>query len=345
VPKIRWGPIGATVIGREWMIAAIREAGGDVVAVMSTDRARGRAYADEFRIPQAVTSLPDLFAAGIDAVYISTTNERHRAEPIAAAAHVLCGKPLAKRLSDAEEMVVACKRAGVVMATNRHLRNGAIARAMRDMIRGGRIGRPLAARVAHAGYLPEHLHGWRLKDPTAGAGAILDLTVHDADLLRFILDDEPEAVATFSKNGGLAAPGRRCSGQSGPLPVGRARSALRGVHDALCRNWGRGARRRRRLASARLHVQTPRGALVLRSVVGEEHIAVDHQNYLRARRPLLPRCYRGAGTAGGNRRGRSQNLGGCARRAGVRSNRALHADRAGRLDGPNRGHTAEGDQR
>ena len=56
--KVRWGLIGATVIGREWMIAAIRDAGGDIVAVMSTDAERGRAYADEFGIPKAVSSLP-----------------------------------------------------------------------------------------------------------------------------------------------------------------------------------------------------------------------------------------------------------------------------------------------
>lgn len=90
--KVRWGLIGATVIGREWMIDAIRQAGGDIVAVMSTDPARGRAYANEFGIPKAVGSLPELFSAGVEAVYISTTNERHRAETIAAAeasVHVL----------------------------------------------------------------------------------------------------------------------------------------------------------------------------------------------------------------------------------------------------------------
>ena len=38
MPAIRWGLIGATVIGREWMVPAIREAGGDIVGVMSTDR-------------------------------------------------------------------------------------------------------------------------------------------------------------------------------------------------------------------------------------------------------------------------------------------------------------------
>jgi 1,5-anhydro-D-fructose reductase (1,5-anhydro-D-mannitol-forming) len=57
MPAARWGLIGATVIGREWMIAAIREAGGEIVAVMSTDPARAAAYAEEFGIPRAVTSL------------------------------------------------------------------------------------------------------------------------------------------------------------------------------------------------------------------------------------------------------------------------------------------------
>src|SRR3712207_4397066 len=93
MPAVRWGLIGATVIGREWMINAIREAGGEICAVMSTDSERGRVYANEFGIPLAVTSLPGLFAAGIDAVYIATTNERHRAETLAAAQagiHVLC---------------------------------------------------------------------------------------------------------------------------------------------------------------------------------------------------------------------------------------------------------------
>jgi len=223
--KVRWGLIGATVIGREWMIDAIRQAGGDIVAVMSTDPARGRAYANEFGIPKAVGSLPELFSAGVEAVYISTTNERHPAETIASAeagVHVLCEKPLATSLADARDMVAASKRAGITLAINHHLRNGAVAGAMRTMIGAGRIGRPLIARLVHAGYLPEHLHGWRLRDPKAGAGAILDLTVHDADLLRFILGDEPESAAAFSQNGGLASSGI----EDAALTIIRFRSGL-----------------------------------------------------------------------------------------------------------------------
>ncbi len=194
MPKIRWGLIGATVIGREWMVDAIRQAGGEIAVVMSRDAERGRRYAAEFGIPDATTEL-DRLLGDVDAVYISTTNERHRDECLAAAAagrHVLCEKPLATTLADAQRMVEACRKAGVVMGTNHHLRNAATHRAARAAIAAGRIGRPLAARVVHGGALPTHLHGWRLRDPGAGAGAILDLTAHDADLLRFLLDDEPD---------------------------------------------------------------------------------------------------------------------------------------------------------
>jgi 1,5-anhydro-D-fructose reductase (1,5-anhydro-D-mannitol-forming) len=71
-------------------------------------------------------------------------------------------------------MVSVRSGAGVVLATNHHLRNSAIAHAMRQAIHAGRSGRPLITRIVRAGYLPEHLHGWRLRGPKAGAGAILD---------------------------------------------------------------------------------------------------------------------------------------------------------------------------
>ncbi len=281
--KVRWGLIGATVIGREWMIAAIRDAGGDIVAVMSMDAERGRAYADEFGIPKAVSSVPELFAFGVEAVYISTTNERHRAETIAAAeahVHVLCEKPLATSLADARAMVDACRSAGVVLATNHHLRNGAVAAAMRQAIREGRIGRPLIARVVHAGYLPEHLHGWRLRDPKAGAGAILDLTVHDADLLRFILDDEPESVATCAQNSGLAATGI----EDAALTLIRFRSGLIAeLFDGFTTRYAETGVEvhgtEGSLLARNCMSQTPGGTLRLRSAAGEEPIRLEHQNY------------------------------------------------------------------
>jgi 1,5-anhydro-D-fructose reductase (1,5-anhydro-D-mannitol-forming) len=89
------------------------------------------------------------------------------------------------------------------MATNHHLRNAGIYRAMRKAIADGKIGRPLFARVCHAVYLPKELHGWRQK-ADAGGGVIMDLTVHDADSLRFVLADEPVEVVAFAQSSGMA---------------------------------------------------------------------------------------------------------------------------------------------
>ncbi len=208
---IKWGLIGASTIAREWVIGAIRAAGGEVAAVMSTDAARGAEYARANGIALSGTSLEGLLKdRGIDAVYISTTNELHRDQTIAAARagkHVLCEKPLATSLADAHAMADECEAAGVVLGTNHHLRNAGTHRAMREALKAGRLGKPIAARVFHAVYLPPHLQGWRLNRPAAGAGVILDITVHDADTLRFVLDDDPVETVAMTQNAGMAQTG------------------------------------------------------------------------------------------------------------------------------------------
>ena len=110
---VRWGLIGASTIAREWVIDAIRAAGGEVVAVLSGDPERGNRFAAENDIATAVTSLDALLGGGVDAVYISTTNELHRDQVFAAAAagkHVMCEKPLALTLADAQAMGVLWDR-------------------------------------------------------------------------------------------------------------------------------------------------------------------------------------------------------------------------------------------
>ncbi len=210
--KFRWGLIGASTIGREWVIDAMRQTGGEIASVFSTDSQRGAAYASEFGIPRSTTDLNDLLNSPVDAVYISTTNDLHTHQCIAAAKagkHILCEKPLATNVADARSMVRICKSANVVLATNHHLRGAATHRAMRDAVKAGKIGRPLAIKVVHAGYLPVHLQGWRLTNPAAGAGAILDLTVHDADLMRFIINDDAASVSATVANSGMAIGGVR----------------------------------------------------------------------------------------------------------------------------------------
>ena len=207
----KWGLIGASTIAHEWVIDAIRAVGGEVVSVMSTSPERGRKYADDHGIAKAVTTLDALLGdAEIEAVYVSTTNELHHEQVLAAAKagkHILCEKPLATGIDHAREMVKAAKTAGVVMATNHHLRGASSHRLIREAIAAGKIGRPMSARICHAGYLPKHLQGWRLNKPEAGGGAILDLTVHDTDALRYVLGDDPVEVVTLDQHGGMAKSG------------------------------------------------------------------------------------------------------------------------------------------
>lgn len=113
-----------------------------------------------------------------------------------------------------------------------------------------------------------------------GACAILDLTVHDADLLRFILGDEPESVAAFSQNGGLASSGI----EDAALTLIRFRSGLRaqlfdGFTTCYAETGVEVHGSEGSLVARDCRAQTPRGTLTLRSATGEEAVALDHHNY------------------------------------------------------------------
>ncbi len=206
---MRWGLIGASTIASEHVIGAIRAQGGEILSVLSSDPTRGAEYAARHGIGRATGDLVDLLGEqGLDAVYISTTNEKHHPQALAAIAagkHVLCEKPLAMTLAEAAEMTRAAAAAGLVFATNHHLRNAGSHIAIRDLIAAGRIGRVLSARVFHAVHLPPHLQGWRINDAGAGGGVIPDITVHDADTIRFYLGEDPVEVVALAGASGMGA--------------------------------------------------------------------------------------------------------------------------------------------
>jgi 1,5-anhydro-D-fructose reductase (1,5-anhydro-D-mannitol-forming) len=279
----RWGLIGASTIAHEWVIDAIRTTGGEIVSVMSTNAERGKKYAADHGIAKSVTDLDTLVGdADVDAVYISTTNELHREQAIASARagkHILCEKPLALNLNDAHAMVQAAREAGVVMGTNHHLRNAASHRAMRDAIAAGKIGRPLSARVFHAVYLPPHLQGWRLDRPDAGGGVILDITVHDADTLRFVLDDDPVEAVAFSQRGGMGKVGL----EDAVMGVLRFKSGLIAqFHDGFTTKYAETGFEvhgtEGSLVGRNVMTQRPVGTVVLRNAEGEQELKLEPRN-------------------------------------------------------------------
>ncbi len=288
--NIGWGLIGASTIASEWVIGAIRECSGVIHSVMSTSAARGADYATRHAIPNSDTSIATLLARPeIVAVYISTTNELHQQQALAAikaGKHVLCEKPLALTVADAEMMVAAADAAGVIFATNHHIRNAATMRAMREAIKRGDIGRPLAARVFHAVSLPENLQGWRINSAAAGGGVILDITVHDADTLRFVLDDEPVEVTGFAQSGGMGVGGV----EDAVMAVLRFKSGLIAqVHDAFTAKHAVTGLQvfgsEGTLIGSDCMTQQAKGEVLLTNDAGSRALVLEHENlYARALR-------------------------------------------------------------
>ncbi len=200
---LRWALVGASDIAATRVLPAIRAVGGDAVVVRSGNAEHVRAYAHRHQIADAVT---DLAAAidrtDVDAVYVSSVNQLHHDQVVAAAAagkHVLAEKPLALSVADARAMVAACRAAGVVMATNHHLPANPVHRAIKWAVTDGQIGEVRAVRVHHAVQLPQRLAGWRVQDPEGG-GVVLDVTVHDAAAVAAILGTHAVSVTATGAN-------------------------------------------------------------------------------------------------------------------------------------------------
>lgn len=166
-----------------------------------------------------------------------------------------------------------------MLGTNHHLRNAATHRAMREAIAAGRIGRPIAARVFHAVYLPPHLQGWRLDKPEAGGGVILDITVHDADTLRFVLNDDPIEAVAISHSAGMGKEGL----EDGVMGVLRFRSGvIAQFHDAFTTKFAETGLEVHGTAGSligrNVMTQRPVGTVVLRNEEGESELPLDHRN-------------------------------------------------------------------
>jgi 1,5-anhydro-D-fructose reductase (1,5-anhydro-D-mannitol-forming) len=298
----RWGLIGASTIAHEWVIGAIRATGGEVVSVMSSNAERGAKYAADHGIARSVANLDALVGdPDVDAVYISTTNELHVSQALAAARagkHILCEKPLALSLSDAHAMVRAAREAGVVMGTNHHLRNAASHRAMREAIASGKIGRPLSARVFHAVYLPPHLQGWRLDRPDAGGGVILDITVHDADTLRFVLGDDPVEAIAMSQRSGMGKEGL----EDAVMGVLRFKSGvIAQFHDGFTTKYAETGFEvhgtEGSLIARSVMTQQPIGSVILRNADGEHELELDQRNLYETSLKAFHAAIGGEGTA------------------------------------------------
>jgi 1,5-anhydro-D-fructose reductase (1,5-anhydro-D-mannitol-forming) len=200
-----WGLIGASDIAATRMIPAMRRVGDEVAYVVSSEGGHAESYAQRNGIPKYATDLQALLAdPKIDAVYISSRNERHHAQAVlamSAGKHVLCEKPIATSFKDALAMQDAAKGNGTVLGVNHHLPAAGTHRRIQELVAEGAIGRLLSVNVRHSTLLPERLRGWRLAGGS-GAGVVMDLSCHNASVVNPLVGTAPlDVVASALSQG------------------------------------------------------------------------------------------------------------------------------------------------
>jgi predicted dehydrogenase len=194
---VRWGIVSTASIGIDKVIPAIRTAARcEVAAIASRDLARAEAAASALGIARAFGSYEDLLAdPDVDAVYVPLPNDLHAEWTIAAARagkHVLCEKPLATNVADAERMIEVCEAEGVVLMEAFMYRLHPTWEAVGEMVASGRIG-VLRAVQSWFSYFNDDPNDIRNKVDAAG-GALYDIGCYSVNLSRMLFGAEPERI-------------------------------------------------------------------------------------------------------------------------------------------------------
>ena len=199
---VRWGVLSTARINQKVLAGARLASNVDVVAVGSRDRARGEAFAAEHGIGRVHSSYEDLLAdPEIEAVYIPLPNSLHvpwSVRALEAGKHVLCEKPLTRRVADAEAAFDAADRADRLLMEafmwRYHPQTEALVLHAREIA-------PLRiVRAAFGFTIGDDPANVRLQADLEG-GALMDVGCYCVSALR-LLAGEPEQVAAVAVEGG-----------------------------------------------------------------------------------------------------------------------------------------------
>jgi len=218
----RLGFLGTGWIGRHRM-QAIAEGGHAVVAAVSDpspDAARqaadaARAVAGHPADVAVVGSLDALLDLGLDGVVIATPSALHADQAVRAlerGAAVFCQKPLARTAAESRRVVDAARAADRLLGVDLSYRHTAGVRAVRELVRGGELGRVYAVDLTfHNAYGPDK--PWFYDPALAGGGCVIDLGIHLVDLALWTLG-WPRVAGAESR---LYSKGRPLGGAGGAV--------------------------------------------------------------------------------------------------------------------------------
>ena len=205
---VRVAVIGAGMWGSAHLRAYTQHASVELAAVCDIDESRAKAVAAEWSVPNVYTSVAGMLAAeSLDAVSVATPDAAHAEAVIACAAagvHVLCEKPLATTVEDAQAMIAAADAAGTMLMVDWHNRwNPPFVEAHRS-IREGELGevRYVYYRLSDTVYVPTKMLPW-----AAESSVMLFLGSHALDTVCWLLGRRPTRVSCRRQEGVLKAMG------------------------------------------------------------------------------------------------------------------------------------------
>ncbi len=200
---VGWGIIGCSdIVEKRGANAVLEQDNSRLVAFMSRDGDRARAFADTFGAEAAYDSIHDLLCDHrIDAVYIATELDRHHEQTIAAAEagkHILVEKPMALDTQQCLAMIGAAKSSGVLLSVAYYARFYHKAQVMKQVIADGVLGQIVRGHIRllqRYDPSPSDPKYWRVT--ARGGGNILaDIGSHRLDMLTYFLG-RPTAVCGF----------------------------------------------------------------------------------------------------------------------------------------------------
>lgn len=139
----------------------------------------------------------------IECVAICTPGKLHRDMAVEAAKNgknIICEKPLANTLGEAEEMMAAVEKSGVVNFVNFNYRRVPAIALAKKLIDEGRLGNITHFRAIYQQDWAAYETGdyvWRFDNSVSGGGAIADLGSHIIDLGRFLVGEYDEVICTY----------------------------------------------------------------------------------------------------------------------------------------------------
>jgi predicted dehydrogenase len=181
------------------LAAAAGRAGLDLVSVYARDADGRAALAERFGCV-AATSFDDAIAAA-EGVILATPNDVHLDHALECAArgrNVFVEKPIADTLGAAERIRDACLDAGVILMVGHAFRRLGAARRARALIDEGRLGDVVLAEANFSlpGKLPSH--AWRAQRVRNPGGPIMQLGIHHADTLAYLLGPVARTTGRFA---------------------------------------------------------------------------------------------------------------------------------------------------